>query len=125
MVNETKEAFENQFFNPDINLQYLQGQQKPLMSNIIAGEVKSAIKSLKNGRATGPDCIEAELFKCIQSDGLEVVAKALHKALEAQEQLQDLNEGVIIAIQIQGKPKVPEIQRPLSLLNTIRKLFAK
>ena len=30
MVNETKKVFENQFFNPDINFQYLRGQQKPL-----------------------------------------------------------------------------------------------
>ena len=87
--------------------------------------MKSAIKSLKNGRATGPDCIEAELFKCIQSGGLEVVAKALNKALEGQKQLQDLNEGVIIAIQKPGKPNVPANQRPISLLNIIRKIFAK
>ena len=86
---------------------------------------KSAIESLKKGKAAGPDGIEAELFKCLQDEVLEVVAKVLNRALEDQEQLQDLHEGVIVAIQKPGRPKHPANQRPISLLTTIRKIVAK
>lgn len=39
--------------------------------------MKSAIKSLKKGKATA-DGIEAKLLKRLQNEGLEVVAKALN-----------------------------------------------
>ena len=38
IVNETKQVFENQFFNLDIDLQHpKESQQKPLMSEITVG----------------------------------------------------------------------------------------
>ena len=55
----------------------------------------------------------------------EVVAKSLNKALEGQSTLKGLREGFMIPLQKPGKPKDPTNQRIITLLNTLRKIFAK
>ena len=83
-LSETAEYFENLFKDrcipdppkdPGNTTPRNMGNTKPLTQRIKPKEVKNTIKSLKNGKATGPDLIPNEFLKL----GAKILTKPLCK----------------------------------------------
>ena len=51
------------------------------IEEITRGEVEEALKKMKNGKATGPDEIPAEIWKYLGQDGVTVLYKLLNAIL--------------------------------------------
>ena len=88
-------------------------------------EVNLATMSLKNGKATGPDGIPAELLK----HGGPDLAQRLHNFIQSiwtEEQAPaDLKDALIVAIHKKGDKADCGNYRGISLLSVVGKLFAK
>ncbi|GFR59623.1 LINE-1 retrotransposable element ORF2 protein [Elysia marginata] len=88
-------------------------------------EVKKSFDNLNNNRAPGEGGIHAELLKYGTQEPNKQIAKILNQTFERHENL-DINAGELIAIPKPGKPKgPPKNLRPITLLNTIRKVLSK
>ncbi|XP_029657388.1 uncharacterized protein LOC115231516 [Octopus sinensis] len=86
-------------------------------------EVSTAIAKLKNGRSSGPDGINSELFKYGPPALTDKLAELLNGMFMKKEFL-GLDSGLLIPIQKPNKQAGPvENLRPIILLNTLRKLL--
>ena len=118
-----RDHFEAKFTSKDVvPLQSFDGPPRPLDVPIRATEVEKAAKSLKNGRATGPDGIPSELFKYADPVFHERYANCINNSLSTNTVIHALGEGVINPLQKVGKAEGPiENIRPLTLSNCGRK----
>ena len=116
-----RDHFEAKFTSKDVvTLQSFDGPPRPLP--IRATEVEKAAKSLKNGRATGPDGIPSELFKYADPIFHERYANCINNSLSTNTVIHALGEGVINPLQKVSKAEGPiENIRPLTLSNCGRK----
>ncbi len=89
-------------------------------------ELKSVIKTLKTQKATGPSDITNEMIKLINNQNTEsIILKLVNELLTLDEFPSELNAAKIILI-----PKKEDWNgelgniRPITLINTIKKLFS-
>jgi len=122
MVSNFYEKFFNQ---PDKNAtEQWSGIARPLDQKISKEEIRKAIARLRNHRAVGPDKRTAEEFKY---GGEPVVAELegiFNTMFETHAVLPELTEGYLLAMSKPDKPRVVENTRPLTLLNTVRKVLS-
>ena len=122
MVTEFYEKFFNQ---PDKNAtEQWEGIARPLDQKITREEIRTAIARLRNHRAVGPDKRTAEEFKY---GGEAVVAELegiYNTMFETHSTLPELTEGFLLAMSKPDKPRTVDNTRPLTLLNTIRKILS-
>lgn len=104
---------------------------------ITSDEVRQAMKRLPNGRATGPDDAESELYKYalqrvdeLRGDGhprpIEAtIAELLNDLFISGRNAPEIGQGRLVLLQKPGKPKGPATSlRPITILNVIRKLLS-
>ena len=118
--------FKAQFTDPEgEQLEPFIGEPRPLEIPVTVDEIKKAIKSLKNGRSSGPDGISNELFN-YGSDVLSpAIAPIINYAFEQHHPIEALGLGTLIALPKPKKPSGPPANlRPIVLLNSIRKILS-
>lgn len=74
------------------------GNPSPLTQRITEDEVKKAVKSLKNGRASGPDQIDNELLKFAGNQFFQQYAAIINDALENHHQIDCIGQGILKAL---------------------------
>ncbi|XP_078682194.1 uncharacterized protein LOC144916745 [Branchiostoma floridae x Branchiostoma belcheri] len=121
-----REWFLHQFTDPDgEKLDPFQGDPSPLEVPISEDEVKRAIASLRNGRSAGPDGVSNELFKYGSDITSPVLTSILNYAFEHRHPIEAIGEGTLIALPKPKKPPGPPANlRPITLLNSIRKILS-
>ena len=93
--------------------------------SIMKDEVRQAIKSMKNNKATGPDEIAAEMIQSLDELGIDVITKLINEIYDTGEIPEDLTKSIFIAL-----PKKPgatecELHRTISLMSHVTKILLK
>ena len=124
-VAALKEWFQEQFTDGKAPLDPFDGPARPLDTPITTAEVTKAAKTLKNGRATGPDGIQNELLKYGGEALHSTYSDIINRCFETNTHLDAVGEAVITPLQKPGKPKGPlKNIRPLTLSNAARKILS-
>ena len=100
------------------------GESRSLNTEITNDEVEAACRKLRNHRATGPDKIEAELWKYGGTDITEEIAKMINDIFKNHESISEIKEGHLFALNKPGKPRKAENTRPIILLTALRKILS-
>jgi len=88
------------------------------------GEVREAVKKLKEGKTVGGDGISGEMWK-FGGERLEGYLWDLcNRVWKGEEWIEEWNEGIIVSIRKQGDEKKVEEYRKVTLMPTIYKVYA-
>ncbi len=87
-------------------------------------EIKAIIKKLKRRKAAGPDEIPVELLKELGEEGLWKIKNLLNEWWNGEEIPEEQMRARVVLIYKKGNTSKYENYRPISLLNTLYKLFA-
>ena len=122
MVTETYTRFFNQQ-GKQPTAQW-EGIARPLEQQISADEIRAAIARLRNHRATGPDERTAEEFKYGGETVVTELEIIFNTMFETHSTLPELTTGFLLAMPKPNKDRTVDNTRPLTLLNTIRKILS-
>lgn len=114
-VNDTLSDFTNQ---DDTRVEELD-------RDITLAEIKSAMKTMKNKKAPGPDGIEIQFFKNLPDDILAYIVLLFNNILLLGKFPQSWCKSIICPIYKKGSINNPENFRGISLLDVIGKIFNK
>ena len=103
---------------------YLIDSDETLDSPITDTEIIENIKSLKVGKATGPDLIPNEILKGVKNTLLEPIKQLFNDLIKSNNFPEQWMEGTIVTIFKKGNPNTPANYRPITLFNTIPKLLS-
>jgi hypothetical protein len=95
-----------------------------IVSRITIEELKTVIKKVKRRKAPGPDEIPIEVFKEMDDVSLIPILHILNKWWVSEELPNEMNDARIVLIFKKGSTSNLENYRPISLLNTMYKIFA-
>ncbi|GFR64021.1 endonuclease-reverse transcriptase [Elysia marginata] len=92
---------------------------------ILEDEVRSAIRKMKTGKATGPDGVSIELIEALEDYGTEQVTALLNSIYETGNIPADISKSIFVAL-----PKKPgavecEHHRTISLMSHITKILLR
>ena len=92
---------------------------------ILRAEVQNAIKTMKRGKAVGPDNISIEMIESLEDFGMDMVTMLMNEIYENGDIPEDLCKSIFIAL-----PKKPgatecELHRTISLMSQITKILLK
>ena len=106
------------------------GNKPPIMKNfdgppIMKDEIRKDVKSMKNGKAAGPDKINVEMIESLDEFGIDMLTDFLNAIYDSGEIPSDLSKSICIAL-----PKKPgatecESHRTISLMSHITKILLK
>jgi ribonuclease HI len=98
----------------------------PLLIPITIQEVEEVISNFNNGKAPGPSQIPYEIYKHMTSMGMEEIIEIFNMVLDTGKVPKDWTTSSVVLI---PKPKDwegnLEITRPITLMETLRKIFTK
>ena len=86
-------------------------------------EIKSAIRSLKSGKASGPDELPPEFFKAAEAKILPYLTKLFNKIYNSSYFPIGWSRSVIVPLHKKGDKNNPGNYRGISLLNIASKIF--
>ena len=91
---------------------------------ITTNEVKKQLIGMKNGKATGPDGLKIELYKCLSEDEevLQTLTHTLNEILRHREVPEQWKRSKTIMIEKKVKPTIRDF-RPIALTNASYKIF--
>ena len=88
-------------------------------------ELQEALRKLKDNKAPGPDQVPNEIFKLLDHNAELILLKAYNDIWTKGEVPNDWKEATVVSIyKGKGADTDPANYRPISLLNTIYKIFA-
>ena len=91
---------------------------------MVEDEVNMAVRSLQNDCATGPDCINSELFKYAKDIVTKPIAHIINVAFEQHRPIETLSEVITITLSKLKKPACPTANlRPIVVFNSITKIL--
>ncbi|OXA43455.1 putative RNA-directed DNA polymerase from transposon X-element [Folsomia candida] len=105
--------------------EYLGNMVEELDCDIGRDELVRAMNKLKNNKSPGPDCIVNELLKNLPDSGVDMVLNLLNRIMKKEEVPLEWTESVTCMIFKEGDESNPANYRPISLLNTMLKLFTQ
>uniref|UniRef100_A0A8D2IQ65 Uncharacterized protein n=1 Tax=Varanus komodoensis TaxID=61221 RepID=A0A8D2IQ65_VARKO len=117
----TEELYKKELNVPDNH----DGVVTDLESDILECEVKWALGSLSNNKASGGDSIPAELFKILKDDAVEVLHSICQQIWKTQQWPQDWKRAVYIPIPKKGNAKECSNYRTIALISHASKLILK
>lgn len=89
-------------------------------------EVSKAISDLQNNKAPGPDKIANKVLKQLDENNKKFLTHLFNECLKKTCYPSQWKEAEVICLPKPGKNhKIPESYRPISLLNTVGKVFDK
>jgi exonuclease III len=91
---------------------------------ILPEEVKKARMKLTNARAAGKDATPGELYKYAPDTIDNIIAGMLNMLFIGRENIAAINEGILIVINKPNKPLSIKETRPITLLNSYRKILS-
>lgn len=93
---------------------------------ILVSEVPKAINGLSNGKAPGQDGYTTEFYKCFSKEIAQLLIILYNDIIKRQCMPPTMRTAIISLVPKPGKdPLITKNYRPLSLLNSDYKLFAK
>ena len=120
-----KNYLEQQLTRDETPLEAFVGPPRPLENPFTGDEIRAAARSLKNGRATGPDGIPNELLKYSTNAVHERFASIINNCFETSTYLDPIGQANITPLQKPNKPVGPlKNLRPLTLSNAVRKILS-
>jgi len=93
-------------------------------TDLTIAEVKIILKKMKNHKAAGPDNMPMEYFKWLDDEALAYIVKLINTWWNNGSFPEDKLKASIASIYKKGNPKLQENCRPISLLNSIYKIYA-
>jgi hypothetical protein len=112
MVNKAMRAYE-----------YVPSSERKLTS---PSEVHQALRGLKVGKAPGPNGIPNRFLRHLPKRAIIFLTKVFNAVLRRQYFLSSWKHACVVSILKPGKdPTLPSSYRPISLLDTVGKFFAK
>ncbi|KAL5248714.1 hypothetical protein ACHWQZ_G017784 [Mnemiopsis leidyi] len=116
---------EQQLTRNEAPLEPFVGLPRPLVKPFTSEEIGSAARSLKNGRASGPDGIPNELLKYSTGSVHRRFADIINRCFETNSYLDPIGQANITPLQKPNKPIGPvKNLRPLTLSNAVRKILS-
>lgn len=114
-------------FLDNLNLPRLTNSQlESLNQPISIDEIRKTILSLPQGKSPGPDGFPSEYYKLFHQTLSPFLLETFNKAIRTSSFPKEMLGAYVTTIPKQGKdPLLPESYRPISLLNTDLKIFAK
>ena len=94
-----------------------------LDSEITEEEIRKAINKLKNGKASGPDCILAEMLKLGEKEIIQFLKKYFNMLLSKGLFPIEWTKAIITPIHKKGDFDKPDNYRGISLLSILSKVF--
>ena len=86
-------------------------------------EYNAALKSTKNNKQGGPDGIVMELFKWMDTTNRATILQVINQWWTKKSAPDDIFLARVVSIYKKGDSDLPENYRPISLLNSIYKLY--
>lgn len=125
LIQMMKEYYFN-FFNPNTatSLETWDNLSGALKNPLNVKEALIAISAIHNGRATGSDGIAGEYIKYGGEAMAQQVVSLVNNIFITKRLVPELCEGILIPLNKPGKPKLVSNVRPITLLNSIRKLIS-
>ncbi|KAF7238944.1 hypothetical protein EYD10_14375, partial [Varanus komodoensis] len=117
----TEELYKKELDIPDKH----DGVVTDLEPDILECEVKWALGSLSNNKASGGDSIPAELFKILKDDAVKVLHSICQQIWKTQQWPQDWKRSVYIPIPKKGNAKEWSNYRTIALISHASKVMLK
>jgi len=116
---------EKQLTRDEVPLEPFVGPPRPLQVPFTPEEICAATRSLKNGRANGPDGIPNELIKYSNTTVHKHFANIVNRSFETHTYLNPIGQATVTPLQKPNKPVGPlKNLRPLTLSNAARKILS-
>ncbi len=120
-----RDYLEKQLTRDESPLEPFIGPPCPLDKPFTGDEIRTAARSLKNGRANGPDGIPNELLKYSTNTVHNRFANIINRCFETNSYLEPIGQANITPLQKPKKPIGPlKNLRPLTLSNAARKILS-
>ena len=124
-AEKIKSWFQNHFTGNEDPLKPFEGEPRALDTIISPQEVHTAIRKLKNNRASGPDNIPNEILRYADMPFCHEFANIINQCFETHTYIKDIGESILTPLQKPHKPLGPvKSLRPLNLLNGVRKILS-
>ena len=92
---------------------------------ILADEVRSAIRKLKKSKACGPDNISAEMLQAAEEFSTQEITKIANKIYNSGEIPRKLLQSIFIALPKKPSAMESELQRTISLISVVIKVILR
>lgn len=92
---------------------------------ILKDEIRSAMRSMKNGKAAGPDNISIEMINALEDEGIDKLESIMNKMYDTGEIPEALSRSIFIAIPKKAGATECEQHRTISLMSHITKLMLR
>ena len=97
-----------------------------LLNPITTAELQAALKQLAHNKAPGPDTLPAEAWQWLDQHNQQALVRVLNQSLPTATIPDDWHAATVVEIYKGTGPLTdPASYRPISLLSTSHKLFAK
>ncbi|KAG1671332.1 Craniofacial development protein 2 [Nymphon striatum] len=93
--------------------------------NILKDEVEKAIKSMKNGKATGPDHISAETLKALDENNIDILTNLCRVIYNNGQIPPEMKQSIFITLPKKHKTQNCSEHRTISLMSHVTKLLLK
>lgn len=110
--------------NPDGDVLEIRDDDEDLNADITQDEIYDAIRSLKNNKAAGPDCLIGEFFKNAPGSFVPFLCKLYNKLFSTGTYPVSWTESIIQPLHKKGDVNKTDNYRGISLLNINSKIYS-
>ena len=108
---------------PMLNLDFINDNQRVLISQFTAEEISNGIKKLKNNKTSGLDSMSNEMIKTSAPIILHLLVIFFHKILETKEYPDEWAVGIITPLHKPGEMDDLDNYRGITINSCLSKLF--
>ncbi|XP_060125802.1 uncharacterized protein LOC132591374 [Zootoca vivipara] len=125
-IKKRWQEYTEELYQKDMEVSYTPGSVvADLEPDILESEVKWALESTANNKASGSDDIPAELFKILKDDAVKVLHPICQQVWKTQQWPEDWRRSVYIPIPKKGSAKECSNYRTIALISHASKVMLK